>query len=241
MIDFKQNLYVEEYNFRETQDIRPAKRGAIPTSDEISGIEIRLSKVFIIDNKTRQFGPFPGLVTVYFMNIVLSDLSASEIDLNLNGFEKVDDRQTLAVDRTLFFWKKTDDGSKPPSQVHIMSSLLKSKKGLRDTAAVLAKAKDDTQFKDLTSQLGTLLKTASNFSSISNIVFQVAGIVGGLLENVEDKPLLTRFQSFTDIAGDFNQLGKTDNPFTNRYAELDYSIFIRDNERQKEADAAPGS
>jgi hypothetical protein len=236
MIDFNQNLYVEDYNFQDTQEIRPATRGDIPTSEEISGIEVRLSKVFIIDNKTRQFGPFPGLATVYLMNIVLTDLGTSEIDLNLNGFEKVDDRQTLAVNRTLFFWKKTEDNQKPPSQIHIMSSLLKSKKGLRDTAAVVAKAKDDSKFKDLTATLGTVLKTASNFSNISNIVFQVAGIVGELLENVEDKPLLTRFQSFTDIGGDFNQLGKTDNPFSNRYAELDYSIFIRDKARQQEAE-----
>src|ERR1044072_6890547 len=122
------------------------------------------------------------------MNIVLTDSGTSEIDLNLSGFEKVDDRQTLAVNRTLFFWKKTNEDPKPPSQIHILSSLLKSKKGLRDTAAVLAKAKDDSKFKDLTSQLGTIVKTASNFSNISNIVFEVASIVGGFLEPVEDKP-----------------------------------------------------
>ncbi len=81
-----------------------------------------------------------------------------------------------------------------------------------------------------------MLKNASSVSNISNIVFQVAGIVGGLLGKVEDKPLLTRFQSFTDIAGDFNQLGKTDNPFSNKYAELDYSIFIRDKKRQDETE-----
>jgi len=40
--------------------------------------------------------------------------------------------------------------------------------------------------------------------------------------------LLTRLQSFTGVGGDFNQLAKTDNPFSNRYAELDYSIFTRD-------------
>jgi hypothetical protein len=236
MIDFNQNLYVEDYNFADTQDIRPATRGDIKTSEEISGIEVRLSKVFIIDNKTRQFGPFPGLASIYFINIVVSDLSASQIDLNLNGFEKVDDKQTLAVDRTLFYWKKTDDTPKAPSQIHVMSSLLKSKKGLRDTGEVLAKAKDDDKFKGLVSELGSIIKTASSFSNISNIVFQAASIVGGLLGNVEDKPLLTRFQSFTDIAGNFNQLGKTDNPFSNRYAEVDYSIYIRDKERQAEAD-----
>jgi len=237
MIDFSQNLYVENYSFEDTMELRAASRGDIPTSEQISGIEVRLSKVFIIDNKTRQFGPFPGLATVYFMNIVLSDLSTTEIDLNLNGFEKVDDRQMLAVDRTLFFWKKTDDTPRSPSQIHVMSSLLKSKKGLRDTAAVVAQAKDDNNFKDLTSQLGSLLKTATSFTTISGIVFQVAGIVGNLLKDVEDKTLLTRFQSFTDLGGDFNQLGKTDNPFSNRYAELDYSIFIRDAARQQEADA----
>ena len=90
MIDFSQNLYVEDYSFKDTQELRSVSRGDIPTSEEISGIEVRLSKVFIIDNKTRQFGPFPGLATVYFMNIVLSDLSTSQVDLNLNGFEKVD-------------------------------------------------------------------------------------------------------------------------------------------------------
>lgn len=237
MIDFSQNLYTEDYSFKDTQEIRPATRGDVQTSDEISGIEIRLSKAFIIDNKTRQFGPFPGLANIYFMNIVVSDLSESQIDLNLNGFEKVDDRQTLAVDRTLFYWKKTDENSKPPSQIHIMSSLIKSRKGLRDTAAVIARAKDDNNFKNLTSSLAGVLKTASSFTNISNIIFQVAGIVGGLLENVEDKPLLTRFQSFTDVAGNFNQLGKTDNPFSNRYAELDYAIYIRDKARQQEADA----
>jgi len=237
MIDFSQNLYVEDYSFKETEELRTASRsGDIPTSEQISGIEVRLSKVFIIDNKTRQFGPFPGLATVYLMNMVLTDLGTSEIDLNLNGFEKVDDRQTLAVNRTLFFWKKTEENLKAPSQIHIMSSLLKSKKGLRDTAAVVASAKDDSNFQGLTSQLGGLLKTATNFGTISGIVFQAASIVGNLLKDVEDKPLLTRFQSFTDLGGDFNQLGKTDNPFSNRYAELDYSIFIRDKARQQEAE-----
>jgi len=236
MVDLKQNLYAENYSFKETQDLREAVRGDIQTSGEISGIEVRLSKAYIVDNKTKRFGPFPGLATVYFMNIILSDITASQIDLNLTGFEKVDDKQTLAVDKTLFYWKKTDDSPKPPSQIHIMSSLLKSKKGLRDTAAVVAKAKDDSSFKDLSTKFGALLKTASSFNAISDIVLQVGGIVGNLLKDVEDKPLLTRFQSFTDLRGDFNQLGKTDNPFSNKYAELDYSIFIRDKERQTEAE-----
>ena len=239
MIHFNQNLYSEEINFEETKDLREARsitRGDIKTSDEISGIEVRLSKAVVIDNKTKPFGPFPGLAKVYFMNIVVSDISSSQIDLTLNGFEKVDDNQVLAIDRTLFYWKKTTATPTSASQIHIMSSLIKSKQNLRDTGEILSKIKADTNFKGLSTELGTLLKSAASVTNISNIVFEVAGIVGGFLGKVEDKPLLTRFQSFTDIAGDFNQLGKTISPFSNKYAELDFAIFIRDKERQKEAE-----
>ena len=239
MIHFNQNLYSEEINFEETKDLREVRsitRGDIKTSDEISGIEVRLSKAVVIDNKTKPFGPFPGLAKVYFMNIVVSDISSSQIDLTLIGFEKVDDNQVLAVDRTLFYWKKTTATPTSASQIHIMSSLIKSKQNLRDTGEILSKIKADTNFKGLSTELGTLLKSAASVTNISNIVFEVAGIVGGFLGKVEDKPLLTRFQSFTDIAGDFNQLGKTISPFSNKHAELDFAIFIRDKERQKEAE-----
>jgi len=239
MINFHQNLYSEEINFEETANIRPAHAftgGDIKTSDEISGIEVRLSRAVVIDNKTKPFGPFPGLAKVYFMNIVLSDLSSSQIELNLTGLEKVDDNQTLAVDQTLFLWKKNKTTPSSPSQIHVMTSLIKSKQNLRNTGDILSKVQADANYKDLATELGALLKSASAVTNISNIVFKVAGIVGGFLGNVEDKPLLTRFQSFTDIAGDFNQLGKTTSPFSNKYAALDYTLFIRDKERQKEAE-----
>lgn len=239
MINFHQNLYSEEINLEETKEIRPIHeltRSDIKTSDEISGIEVRLSRAVVIDNKTKPFGPFPGLAKVYFMNIVLSDLSNSQLDINLTGLEKVDDNQTLAIDQTLFLWKKSKTTPSSPSQIHIMTSLIKSKQSLRNTGKILTQVQADSNYKDLTTELGTLLKNASSVTNISNIVFKVAGIVGGLLGNVEDKPLLTRFQSFTDIAGDFNQLGKTISPFSNKYAALDYALFIRDKERQKEAE-----
>lgn len=239
MLDFNQNLYKEELNFEETKDLRETHnniRGGIKTSDEISGIEVRLSKAVIIDNKTKPFGPFPGLAKVYFMNIIITDISTSQIELSLNGFEKVDDNHTLAVDRTLFFWKKTNETPKSASQIHIISSLIKSKQGLRNTAEILSKVKEDSKFKGLSTELVSVLKNASVVTNISNIAFEVADILGGFLGNVEDKPLLTRFQSFTDIAGDFNQLGKTSSPFSNKYAQLDYTLFIRDKERQKEVE-----
>jgi hypothetical protein len=243
MLDLKQNLYTEEFNFKETRNLRSAAPSAspkspdIPTSGQISGIEVRLSKAFVIDNKTEPIWPFPGLAKVYLLNIVVSDIADAQVELNLNGFEKIGDKESLAVDRTLFFWKKEKSTDKSPSQIHIMTSLIKSKKGLRDAAAIIAEAKNDEGFKSIATNLGKVLKKASAVGNVSDLVFEIAGVVGKLLGKVEDKPLLTRFQSFTDIAGNFNQLGKTDHPFSNKYAELDYAVFIRDKQRQEEEEA----
>ncbi len=237
MVNFNENLYLGNYSFRETKLLRSATAlSDIPTSQQISGIEVRLTRVHIIDNKTAPVGPFPGLAKVYLLNIITSDILGSDIDLALDGFEKVDDNQTIAVDRTLFYWKKTDETPKSPSQIHIFSSLIKSKKSLRDTAKIIGEAKDNEKIKSLTSGLGELVKNASKFNMLTNVVMQVASVVGDLLGKVEDKPMLSRFQSFTDVGGNFNQLGKTAFPFGNMYANLDYSIFIRDKERQQEAE-----
>ncbi len=234
MVNFNENLYVGTYSFRETKQLRTLTAlSDVPTSKQISGIEVRLSKVHIIDNKTTRVGPFPGLAKVYLINITTSDILGSEIDMSLEGFEKVDDNQTLAIDRTLFYWKKSGETPKAPSQIHIFSSLIKSKKPLRNVAKILSEAKDNEKIKSLTSGLGELVKNASKFNALTNVLMQVAAVLGELLGNVEDKPLLSRFQSFTDVGGNFNQLGKTDLPFANMYANLDYSIYIRDKKRQE--------
>ena len=233
MINFTSNLYREEFSFKETKELRelPRTRGDIQTSSQVSGIELRLSNVFIKDNKTPRVGPFPGLAKVYLLNIVISDIQDSSIDLALEGFEKVDDKQSLGIDRTIFYWKKENRTTKNPSQIHIMTSLIKSKKGLRDAGSVLASVKNDDDFKSIASSVGTIVKSATPVAAISEVVFRVASIVGKFLGNVDDKPLLTRFQSLTDIAGNFNQIGKTVFSFGNMYADIDYSVYIRDKER----------
>jgi hypothetical protein len=237
MIDFMQNLQTEEHNFQEAfENARhPGARalaGDIPTSKDISGIEIRLSNVTILDNKTPKVFPFPGYAKVYFVNLVVSDLSADAISLDLNGFEKVDDGDKLSLDRTLFSWKQTGSSTIVPSQIHVFSSLIKSKQPLRDVAKIMADVKNDSNYKDTVSSLDTILKTASSVTNISTLIFQVAGIVGGFLGKVDDKPLLTWVQSFTDINGDFDILGKTDKNAANKFASMNLSITIRDKDRK---------
>ena len=237
MIDFMQNLQTEEHSFQEAFENakHPAARtrsGHIPSSKDISGIEVRLSNVSISDNKTPKVFPFPGFAKVYFVNLVVSDLSADGLSLDLNGFEKVDDGDKLSLDRTLFAWKKTDKNSIAPSQIHIFSSLIKSKQPLRDVAKIMSEVKNDENFKETVNALNSVLKTASNVTNVSNLIFQVAGVVGGFLGKVEDKPLLTWVQSFTDLNGDFDQLGKTDKNAANKFASMNLSITIRDKERR---------
>lgn len=236
MIDFLQNLQTEEHNFQEAFETKKHASSAkrlIPGSKDITGIEVRLSDVVIIDNKTPKVFPFPGLAKVYFVNMVVSDISTTPVTIDLNGFEKVDDGDKLNLDRTLFAWKqKANSTTEGPSQIHVFSSLIKSKQPLRDVAKVMQEVKSDAAFKELAGTLAEVVKKAGSVTNISGLVFQLAGIVGNFLGKVEDKPLLTWVQSFTDLNGDFDVLGKTEKSAVNKFASMKLSITIRDKERK---------
>ena len=232
MVDFRQNIFTEEHDFKEGfESLNGQFKGIIPTSSEISGIEIRLSDVVIHDNKTPKVWPFPGLAKVYFLDIVVSDVNADSISLDLKGFEKVNDGDSLNVDRTLYLWQEEENAKIAPTQVHIFSSLLKSKQDLRNVSEVLTQINSDDEYKNLVSNLGTVLKTTSQLSNISNIIFNVAEIAGKYLGKVEDKPLLTWFQSFTNINGDWDHDGKTEKQADNKYAGMKLICIVRDKDR----------
>lgn len=235
MLNFHQNLYTEEHSFKEASLELSAREGDILGSEKISGIEVRLSHVIVKDNKTAKIFPFPGLAKVYFMNLVVSDVENQNVSLDLKGFEKVDDGDSLSIDKTLFYWKQVKK-SKAPSQIHVMSTIIKSKQGLRDVAKIMENIKNDTEYKSLTENILGMLKDASQMANISNLILSVSSVVGKYLGKVDDKPLLTWYQSFTDINGDWDKLGKTFKHSENKYAAMDLSITIRDKERQKEAD-----
>lgn len=235
MLNFKQNLYIDEHDFQDSEPKTLSRGpGDIQTSKDISGIEVRLSNVLVKDNKTKAIFPFPGYAKVYFLTIVACDLSEGSLLLDLKGFEKVDDGDSLNVDKTLFYWKKGSGAEVAPSQIHVFSSLIKSKQPLRDVASVLSDIQRDDSYKLLAGTLQNLLKTATALTDVSNLVFNIAGIVGKYLGNVEDKPLLSWFQSFTDINGDFDVLGKTAKQAANKHASMSLSIVIRDKARMEE-------
>lgn len=234
MINFLQNLQTEEHNFKETfENARHELAGArdIPVSSEITGIEVRLNNVLVKDNKTPKVFPFPGRASIYFINIVISDLSAQPFQINLEGFEKIDDGDGLSIDRTLFLWKQKSEEDIPPSQIHIMSSLIKSKQKLRDAGAILADINGNSQYESLVKSISNLVKISSPVSNISSLIFEAAAIAGNYLGRVDDKPLLTWVQSFTDINGDFDREGVMEKKATNKYASMHMDLTIRDKSR----------
>ncbi|KAA9333435.1 hypothetical protein F0P96_10730 [Hymenobacter busanensis] len=206
----------------------PIGRSAVPDSAHVSGIEIRLSRVLVKDNHTPRVGPFPGRADVYLLVVIFDDLMQEPQTLSLEGFQGVNDDDALLVDRTVYYWKK-DDSSRPPSQIHVLVSLLKSKKQLRNTAQVLAAAKTSAPYQNLVSQVAGAIATAP--TQAVNLILQLGTTVGSLLTDVEDRTLFTQVASFTDLNGDFDAVGKTAHEQQNHYVATTLTVVVRDADR----------
>lgn len=235
-IRFTENLYTEAHDFAEAGEQQGRPDPDVPNSREISGIEVRLSSVVINDNKTARVWPFPGLARMYFICIVLSDDAKKPVSIDLKGFEKVNDGDALHIDRTLFYWKKgvSSKRGETPSQVHLFLCMLKSKEALRDTGRMLKAITSDKSFRSAASEAKKLMKKAGDAASITGMLFNLAGAAGRWLGEVDDKPLFAWVQSFTDINGDFDVLGKTDKKASNKYVSMALSVIIRDASRKAE-------
>lgn len=226
--------YVHEYQPKKKsgRKAHTLLEGDIPTSGEISGIELRLSRVHIIDNRTPNIGPFPGYAKVYFLTIVASDVKNHGVTVDVKAFPKVDDKEDLPIDNTLYYWRKTGTSKEPPTQIHVFTSIIKSKQSLRDTGRILEDLTNDNNYKSAVKTVVSAVSSASPVGAILDVITSVANIVGGFLGKVEDKPLLSVLQSYTDINGDFDVLGKVFREYKNRNALLGLSLTVRDKERE---------
>lgn len=213
--------------------VRRVRARGIPNSKNVTGLEVRLSRVFIKDNRTPQVWPFPGFADVYLLLVVFDDLNPEPQVLNLSGFARIDDGEDLPVDKTAYYWKQEEPAGPVPSQIHVLLSVLKSKKGLRDTGAVMEKARESADFKSLVGKMVGAIAGAP--AAAAEVLLQLGGVVGSLLKDVEDKALFTQVVSFTDINGDFDNLGKTPVVKMNDFVQTTLTLVVRDPEREPAA------
>lgn len=232
-INFHKGAFIREFSFsHEKQKKELSKLDGIPTSDNITGIEVRLSKAYIIDNKTPKVLIFPGYAKIYLLTIVISDAKHSTPVLNLKSFAKVADHESLPVDASIFYWKEQNGTKQSPSQIHTLISIIKSKEDLKNVGEVMSNVQEDEDFIKLSESLGNLIKNAARLNIVTSLLLDISTVLGRFLGNVDDKPLLTWVQSFTDINGDFDVLGKTTTSRKNKWAEANLSIIVRDKERE---------
>lgn len=211
-----------------------ALRGTVSSivpSNELTGIEVRLLPPFIIDNNTEPFLFWPGYAKLYCLVIVVSDANNQLVGgIDLQGFPRIGDNEHLPINKTIFYWQQSDAVSKPPTQIHTMCSVIKSKKGLRDTGEILAGLKDDAGYKSITKTIADLAKKATPAGAALDIVTELAGVVGKHLKNVEDKPIGTIINSYTALYGDFNTPGVVKKTYPTKKINFDLEIIVRNNE-----------
>lgn len=206
----------------------------IPSSDDVTGIELRMLPPFVKENGTAPVWPFPGYARLYCLTIVVSDVGNQLVgNIDLKGFQRIGDREYLPINKTIFYWQEEAKSKKAPSQIHVLCSVMKSKKDLRDVAEVLTIVKSDEEYKGLIGSLKNLATDASKLTAVTDIITQVAGIVGGYLKDVEDKPLGTVINSYTTVYGDFDKLGVSPLSYPTRNVDFNFQIVVRSASAQK--------
>ena len=210
----------------------------IPTSDKLTGIELRLKNVMIKDNKTPRVFPFPGNASFYLIVVTIDNTTGQPKEFALNGFRGIGDNTFLEINRTIYYWNEDNKpSSKYPNQIHSHILIYKSKKGLRDTAKLIKNLKGSSEYGNIISNLGKLISNPASVavSAISSIAVELGTLIGSALENIEDRPHYSRVASFTDIAGNFDQLGEHiyADEYPNDNASCDLALFIRDREREE--------
>jgi hypothetical protein len=211
--------------------------GVIHSSGDVAGIEIRMLPPAVRNNHTVSVWPFPGRARLYCLTLVVSD-AANQLTglMDLNAFPRVADGDLLPINKTIYYWQ--DSGAtlaKPPSQVHVMCSIIKSKEALRETAGVLASVKDDPGYKGIIEELGATLTNAPSFNAITALTMQAAHIVGRYLGRVDDQPIGTVINSFTRLHGDWDRLGINPVKVRTRDVDFDFELIIRDQYRRQAA------
>jgi hypothetical protein len=165
---------------------------------------------------------------------VVSDASNQLVgSIDLKGFPRIGDNEPLPINKTIYYWQARGETDRSPNQIHIMCSVLKSKESLRDTAKVLGDIKNDNDYKNVVDTLGKIATAAGNLNAVTDIMMQVAGIVGKYLGNVEDKPLGTVVNSYTTLFGNFDKVGINPYTYPTKNVDFNFQLVVRSAKKEK--------
>ncbi len=225
---FGQDTYLPHPGYDQNHSI-------IHSSGDVAGIELRMLPPLVRDNHTLAFWPFPGRARLYCLTLVVSDASNQLSGLmELNAFPRIGSGDCLPINKTIYYWQEEEGGiAKPPGQVHVMCSIIKSKEALRETADVLASVKDDEGYKSIISELSNVLTNASSLTAVTSLTMQAAHIVGRYLGKVDDQPIGTVVNSFTRLHGDWDRLGISPVTVKTRDVDFSFELIIRDQYRRQ--------
>jgi hypothetical protein len=230
------NFFAKDITSRKSPGPTKVRRTRGFTSpDKLTGVEIRLLPPYIIDNKTKGFGIFKGYAKLYCLTIVVSDANNQLTGgIDLLGFPRIGDEEYLPINKSIFYWQQQENETKAPSQIHIMVTVMKSKKGLRDIGAIMSKMKSDADYKGILKQIADIGKSTSAVGVAIGLVTDVASIVGKYLTEVEDKPLGTIINSYTALSGDFAKQSVNHRTYKTRNVNFDINIIVRNAELSAE-------
>ena len=208
--------------------------GLIASSASIEGIEIRMLPTYIRNNRSLKIWPFPGRAHLYCITIVISDIANQLVGtMDLNAFPGIESNEYLPINKTIYYWQATNTDSQSPNQVHVMSSIIKSKEPLRDVGNVFANVKEDEGYKGLAGELSSIVAESVSFSAIADIAMRFAGIIGQYLGKVHDNPIGTIVNSFTRLHGDWDKTGIIPVKIGTRNADFSFELIVRDNKRER--------
>ncbi|RQO30141.1 hypothetical protein DBR32_11180 [Taibaiella sp. KBW10] len=198
----------------------------IARSKQLSGIELRIRSVYVKDNRTLRFWPFPGLANLYLLLFVVSDMPNQSIKpVQIITFPGVGDQESLPTAETIFYYVD-DSGKETPGQLHLVASVIKSKKGLRNAGAIMESLQQDEAYNSLLQQLTGMARNALTAGAVIESIKNLSNVVGRYLGKVEDRPLATIMKSFTALSGDWDLAGTRTISIPTRNVDFHFDLTV---------------
>jgi len=82
--------------------------------------------------------------------------------------------------------------------------------------------------------LGNIAKDAAKFNVVTDIMVQLASVVGKYMGNVEDKPIGTVINSYTTLHGDFDNPGITPLVYATPDTDFHFEVVVRNKAAEEE-------